>query len=93
MKWVTWVLVLALGWFQYSLWLSKGGWRDMWQLEQQVAQQQETNHGLQMRNHALAAEVADLASGEAAIAEIARVDLGYVQSGEIYYRVIDLNTH
>ena len=61
MKWVTWVLVLALGGFQYSLWLSKGGWRDMWQLEQQVAQQQETNHGLQMRNHALAAEVADLA--------------------------------
>ena len=93
MKWVTWVLVLALGGFQYSLWLSKGGWRDMWQLEQQVAQQQETNHGLQMRNHALAAEVADLASGEAAIAEIARVDLGYVQSGEIYYRFIDLNTH
>ena len=46
-----------------------------------------------MRNHALAAEVADLASGEAAIAEIARVDLGYVQSGEIYYRFIDLNTH
>ena len=65
----------------------------MWQLEQQVAQQQETNHGLQMRNHALAAEVADLASGEAAIAEIARVDLGYVQTGEIYYRFIDLNTH
>ena len=93
MKWVTWVLVLALGGFQYSLWLSKGGWRDMWQLEQQVAQQQESNLVLQMRNHALAAEVADLASGEAAIAEIARVDLGYVQSGEIYYRFIDLNTH
>ena len=41
MKWVTWVLVLALGWFQYSLWLSKGGWRDMWQLEQQVAARME----------------------------------------------------
>lgn len=93
MKWVTWVLVLALGGFQYSLWLSKGGWRDMWRLEQQVAQQQETNHGLQMRNHALAAEVADLASGEAAIAEIARVDLGYVQNGEIYYRFVDSDTH
>lgn len=93
MKWVTWVLVLALGGFQYSLWLSKGGWRDMWRLEQQVAQQQETNQSLLARNHALTAEVKDLGSGEAAIAEIARVDLGYVQDGEVYYRFVYSNGH
>lgn len=88
MRWVTWVLVLALGWFQYSLWLSKGGWRDMWRLEQQVEQQQQTNRTLMTRNRALSAEVKDLGRGGNAIAEIARVDLGYVQNGEIYYRFV-----
>lgn len=89
MRWVTWVLVLALGWFQYSLWLSKGGWQDMWHLEQQLAEQEATNQVLAARNRTLAAEVADLASGQDAIAEIARVDLGYIQDGEIFYRFVD----
>ena len=35
------------------------------------------------------AEVEDLAHGQEAIAEIARVELGYVQDGEVYYRIID----
>ena len=35
------------------------------------------------------ATMKDLAEGKDAIAEIARVDLGYIQEGEIYYRMID----
>ena len=88
MKWVTWVLVLALGWFQYSLWLSKGGWRDMWRLQDKVAVQEEKNQALTLRNNALSAEVEDLNNGQDAIAEIARVDLGYIQNGETYYRIV-----
>ncbi|KZC79327.1 cell division protein FtsB [Neisseria flavescens] len=42
-----------------------------------------------MRNNFLNAEVEDLAHGQEAIAEIARVELGYVQDGEVYYRIID----
>ena len=53
-------------------------------------QGQETeNNMLILRNNALSAEVKDLAEGKDAIAEIARVDLGYIQEGEIYYRMID----
>ena len=60
----------------------------MWHLQDQVAVQEEKNQALALRNSALAAEVMDLAEGQDAIAEIARVDLGYIQSGETYYRLV-----
>ncbi|MCQ9325858.1 MULTISPECIES: cell division protein FtsB [Neisseria] len=88
MKWVTLVLIAAITWFQYSLWISKGGWRDMWRLQDKVAEQGEKNQALTLRNNALQAEVDDLAKGQDAIAEIARVDLGYIQNGETYYRLV-----
>lgn len=88
MKWVTLVLIAAIAWFQYSLWISKGGWRDMWRLQDKVAEQDEKNQALTLRNNALQAEVDDLAQGRDAIAEIARVDLGYIQNGETYYRLV-----
>lgn len=88
MKWVTLVLMATIAWFQYSLWLSKGGWRDMWRLQDQVTAQEDKNKAIALRNTGLAAEVLDLAQGQDAIAEIARVDLGYIQSGETYYRLV-----
>ena len=88
MKWVTVVLFATLLWFQQSLWLSKGGWPDMWRLQDKVAVQEEKNQALTLRNNALSAEVEDLNNGQDAIAEIARVDLGYIQNGETYYRIV-----
>ena len=61
----------------------------MWRLENKVGVQETENNMLILRNNALSAEVKDLAEGKDAIAEIARVDLGYIQEGEIYYRMID----
>ncbi len=63
----------------------------MWHLQDQVAVQEEKNQALALRNSALAAEVMDLAEGQDAIAEIARVDLGYIRSGEISYRLVRRN--
>ena len=91
MKWVTLVLIAALACFQYNLWIAKGGWRDMWHLQDRVAVQEEKNQALALRNSALAAEVMDLAEGQDAIAEIARVDVGYILSGETYYRFVRRN--
>lgn len=88
MKWVTLVLLAALLWLQQGLWLSKGGWRDMWRLEAEVEAQSLANDALVVRNQALTAEVEDLRNGQDAIAEIARTDLGYVQSGETFYRIL-----
>ena len=83
------LLALLLAGLQYTLWLGSGGHREVAGLQQQVATQQAENLRLQERNDALAAEVEDLKSGEAAVEERARSELGMVKPGETFYRVID----
>lgn len=89
MKWVTVVLSIALVYCQYSLWFGKGSIGHTEELQEQLSVQEEKNQTLTLRNQFLAAEVDDLANGQEAISEIARVELGYVQDGETYYRFIE----
>lgn len=83
------VLVALLAWLQYRLWFGSGGNHEVAELQAQVVQQARQNDGLRDRNAALAAEVADLKSGEAAIEERARAELGMIKPGEVFYRVVD----
>jgi cell division protein FtsB len=83
------LLLVLLGWLQYRLWFGGGGEREVAQLQAQVARQRHDNTGLQQRNDALAAEVEDLKSGEAAVEERARNELGMIKPGETFYRVIE----
>lgn len=83
------VLVALLAWLQYRLWFGSGGNHEVAALQEQVEQQLRQNEGLRDRNAALAAEVADLKSGEAAIEERARAELGMIRPGEVFYRVVD----
>ena len=78
-------LVLAL---QYPLWLGKGGWTRVRDLERSLAQQQESNARLKARNDALDAEVRDLKEGNDAIEERARLDLGMIKRDETFYQVV-----
>ena len=79
------VLVVAL---QYPLWLGKGSWTKVWELERNLAQQRETNAKLKARNDALDADVRDLKQGLEAIEEHARVELGMVKRDEVFYQVV-----
>lgn len=88
MKWVTLVLLLAIGLFQYNFWVSKGNYNEMLSLEKTLLLKQEQNQKLELRNAALAAEVLDLQTGTEAIAEVARVNLGYIAEGETFYRLV-----
>ena len=83
------VLVLLLGWLQYKFWFGVGSSGQVVALEQQVAAQKRENAGLQERNDALAAEVEDLKSGESAVEERARSELGMIKPGETFYRVVE----
>ena len=83
------VLVALLAILQYRLWLGEGGRRSVASLHRQVQQQTRENEGLQQRNAALAAEVEDLKSGEAAVEERARSELGMIKPGETFYRVVE----
>ena len=77
-------LILAI---QYPLWLGKGGWLRVWDVDQQVDAQQEKNTRLEVRNNALAAEVKDLKQGHEAIEERARYELGMVKNDELFFQI------
>jgi len=81
------LLVLAVL-IQYPLWLGKGSWLTVWDLQEQVAAQHELNEGLRARNAALEAEVRDLEVGVGAIEERARNELGMMRDGEVFVHIV-----
>jgi cell division protein FtsB len=82
------LLVLLVG-LQAVFWFGNGGWPAMLGLREQVDKQRSENASLKQRNDALKAEVEDLKSGEAAVEERARNELGMIKPGETFYRVVD----
>jgi cell division protein FtsB len=83
------LLAILLAWLQYRLWFGASGTRGVAALGTQVQRQARDNAGLKQRNDALRAEVEDLKSGEAAIEERARSELGMIKPGETFYRVVE----
>ena len=79
-------LILLL---QYPLWLGKGSWMRVWDLDRQVAAQNTVNDALQRRNNGLDAEVRDLKNGLGAIEERARFELGMIKDDEVFFQVLE----
>lgn len=73
---------------QYPLWLGKGGWLRVWDLDQQVVLAKQKNAQLAARNVKLNSEVQDLKDGTGAIEERARSELGMIKQDEIFIRVL-----
>ena len=82
------VLAVLLVAIQVPLWLGKGGWMRVWDLDRQVAAQKDTNAKLQVRNQALDAEVRDLKQGTDALEERARYDLGMIRNDEVFFQLL-----
>ena len=84
-------LVLALVAFAllWQLERGEGGRVQLAELRARVAAQQAENAKLEQRNQALAADVAELKSGEAAVEDRARAELGMIKPGETFYRVVE----
>ena len=93
MKWLTIVLLALLGLIQYPLWFGKGGWLRVWDVDRQITAQREVNSKLKVRNAALDAEVRDLKQGLEAIEERARSELGMIRQDEIFFQVLEDNSH
>ncbi len=73
---------------QYPLWLGKGGWLKVWDIDRQVSEQKFRNEKLVVRNASLDAEVRDLKQGSEAIEERARYELGMVKQDEVFFQVV-----
>jgi len=85
---VTLILAALLILLQYPLWLGKGSWLKVWDLNRQVEEQQQVNQQTQTRNALLDAEVRDLKQGTEAIEERARSELGMIKRDEVFFQFI-----
>ena len=89
MKLVTLALIALIALLQHPLWLGKGSWLRVWEVDQQMQAQRATNQKLALRNAALDAEVRDLKQGLDAIEERARSELGMIKRDEIFFQILD----
>ncbi len=87
MRWLALVFVVLIAALQYPMWLGKGGWLSVRELDRQVAAQRAANAKLKERNNALDAEVRDLKTGTEAIEERARSELGMVKNDEVFFQI------
>ena len=88
---VTLILAAIILLLQYPLWLGKGSWLKVWDIDRQVDAQKKINQQTSMRNAALDAEVRDLKKGTEAIEERARSDLGMLKRDELFFQIIGQN--
>jgi cell division protein FtsB len=78
-------LVVAIQW---PLWIGKGSWTRVWELDRQLASVKSANAATRARNAAMDAEVRDLKEGSEAIEERARFELGMIRRDEVFYQVV-----
>jgi len=85
---VTLILAAIILLLQYPLWLGKGSWLKVWDVDRQVEAQKQINQQTRMRNAVLDAEVRDLKQGTEAIEERARSELGMVKRDEVFFQIV-----
>ena len=83
------VLAVLIVLLQYPLWLGKGGWLRVWEIDRQVKAQKDGNARLRLRNGALDVEVRDLKQGYDAVEERARYELGMIRQDEIFFHIME----
>ena len=89
MKVLALTLAALIALIQYPLWLGKGSWLRVLEVDREILTQREVNRRLQARNAALDAEVRDLKEGLDAIEGRARSELGMVKHDEIFFQLAD----
>jgi cell division protein FtsB len=88
MRLITLALAALLLLIQYPLWLGKGGWLAVADLENQLAASKTRTEQLKARNAKLDSEVRDLKEGTEAVEERARYELGMIKQNEIFVQVL-----
>jgi len=89
MKVLSLLLVVLIALIQYPLWLGKGSWFRVWEVDQQIKSQRDKNARLQTRNNILDADVRDLKQGLEAIEERARSELGMIKHDEVFFQLLE----
>jgi len=90
MRLVSLLLFILIVLIQYPLWMGRGGWFAVWDLQRRAAEQRAVNEGLHARNAALEAEVQDLRTGTEAIEELARGEMGMMRNNEVFVQIVPI---
>ena len=88
MRPIFFVLMALFALLQYQLWFASGGVVSIYHLHKNIEKQQIVNQRLTSRNAVLMADIKDLKSGNEAIEERARDELGMVKKGEVFYQIV-----
>ncbi len=88
MRYIVYGLLILLVAIQYPLWIGKGGWLYVYQLDKEVKALQETKKELETRNEKIAGDVQDLKQGSRGVEERARMEHGMVKDNEILVKVL-----
>lgn len=88
MKVLSLILVALIALIQYPLWLGKGSWFRVWEVDRQIKAQRDKNDNLHIRNTVLEADVRDLKQGLEAVEERARSELGMIKQDEVFFQVL-----
>ncbi|MBC7684029.1 MAG: cell division protein FtsB [Bdellovibrionales bacterium] len=91
MRLITLVLAFLLLLVQMPLWLGKGGWLRVHELEGQLTTAQTRTEELKARNAKLESEVRDLKDGTGAVEERARFELGMIKQNEVFIQILGAN--
>lgn len=83
------ILIIALVALQHKLWLGDGNLLEWISLEKKLEDHQHENNKLLARNKALEADIKELKSGDQALEDQARYELGMVKEQEVYYQFVD----
>lgn len=83
------ILIIALVALQHKLWLGEGNIHQWILLEKKLEDNQQANNKLAARNRALEADIQELKSGDQALEEQARYELGMIKEFEVYYQFVD----
>lgn len=81
------LLVLLLLLFS-SLWVGHGSYPEIWKLESTIERQKWKNVKQEKENRRIQSELDDAKTGDDAVEERARSELGMIKKGEVFYEVI-----
>ncbi len=83
------LLIALLALVQFRLWVGDESLAEVWRLRHAIERQASQNALLESRNQRLEARVRDLKNGLEAVEERARLELGMIRRGEIYFQIIE----
>ncbi len=86
---VTGSLVVVLFILQYTFWFGKNSMKTLKETQALITAEDTHIKDLTKRNEQLKAEIVDLKTVGESMEERARMELGYIREGEVFYRVVE----